>query len=84
MFIFFYLGSRYLSRNRTQEEEQPKYGGYTSRFLNKSKSSAAVSPDEDSDKNGRKYTGSIDDDSKYPSGRSRWVIAEITLLLKAL
>lgn len=66
--------SRYLNRNK--EEEQPKYGGYTSRFLNKSKSTAAVSPDEDADKPTfptRKYsTSGLDDDGKYTSTRSRY------------
>ncbi|KAL0268206.1 UNVERIFIED_CONTAM: hypothetical protein PYX00_010235 [Menopon gallinae] len=66
--------SRYLNRNK--EEEQPKYGGYTSRFLNKSKSTAAVSPDEEADKPtfpARKYsTSGIDDDGKYSSTRSRY------------
>ena len=79
-------GSRYLNRSRTatQEEEQPKYGGYTSRFLNKSKSTAAVSPDEDSDRPGsRKYSASsIDDDSKYPSGRSRYVHSKVFIKAK--
>ncbi|KAK6618373.1 hypothetical protein RUM44_002825 [Polyplax serrata] len=61
---------RFLSRNR-QTQEEPKFGGYTSRFLNKSKSSAAVSPDEDSDRPGsRKFsiTGA-DDEAKYSNGR---------------
>ncbi|XP_046390185.1 RING finger protein nhl-1 isoform X2 [Ischnura elegans] len=57
--------SKYLS-GRTREEETPasRYGssGYTSRFLNKSKSSAALSPEEDE---GGRY------EDKYPSGRSR-------------
>ncbi|XP_049958896.1 RING finger protein nhl-1 isoform X1 [Schistocerca serialis cubense] len=81
-------GSKYLSRGRAaqQEDDTPssRYGssGYTSRFLNKSKSSAALSPEEDSDS--RKYgagsssstasaaAGADDSSSRYPSGRSRY------------
>lgn len=65
--------SRY-GRSRTstaaQEDEPPKYG-YTSRFLNKSKSSAAIPPEEDD----TRYGSSFDEtDSKYPSsGRSRYM-----------
>lgn len=53
-----------------QDDEPPRYG-YTSRFLNKSKSSAAIPPEEDD----HKYTSSLgdDSDSKYPSGRSRYM-----------
>lgn len=66
------------SRSRTsgavhEEEPSSRYGGYTSRFLNKSKSSAAVPPDEDD--HSTKYGSSAADDneSKYPSGRSRYM-----------
>ncbi|XP_066997579.1 RING finger protein nhl-1 isoform X3 [Anabrus simplex] len=73
-------GSKYLGRSRAaqQEEETPsRYGssGYTSRFLNKSKSTAALSPEEDSDSR-NKYspsnTATEDSSSRYPSGRSRY------------
>jgi tripartite motif-containing protein 71 len=53
-----------------QDEEPPRYG-YTSRFLNKSKSSAAIPPDEEDHKYGS--TLGDDSDSKYPSGRSRYM-----------
>ncbi|XP_044734626.1 RING finger protein nhl-1 [Chrysoperla carnea] len=61
------------SRTTVQEEEPPsRYGssGYTSRFLNKSKSSAAVPPEEED-----KYSSASrdDEDSRYPSGRSRYM-----------
>lgn len=59
------------SRTRPTHEDEPKYG-YTSRFLNKSKSSALVPDDEDHSKYGT--TAHNDDaDSKYPSGRSRYM-----------
>ncbi|XP_017784804.1 PREDICTED: RING finger protein nhl-1 [Nicrophorus vespilloides] len=60
--------SKYSTRTRqpAPEEEPPKYG-YTSRFLNKSKSTAAVQPEEDD-----KYS-SLDDESKYPTSRSRYM-----------
>lgn len=66
------------TRSRTSgavhEEEHPssRYG-YTSRFLNKSKSSAAVPPEEE--ENSSRYGSSLGDDneSKYPSGRSRYM-----------
>ncbi|XP_021928085.1 RING finger protein nhl-1 isoform X2 [Zootermopsis nevadensis] len=71
-------GSKYLSRSRgsVDEDSSPpsRYGsgsGYTSRFLNKSKSSAVMSPDEEADSGGKKYSTG-DDASKYPSGRSRY------------
>lgn len=64
--------SRY-TRSRTSykptEEEPPKYG-YTSRFLNKSKSSAAIPPEDDEH---TRYSNKGEDDSKYPSGRSRYM-----------
>ncbi|XP_071445797.1 RING finger protein nhl-1 [Hetaerina americana] len=67
-------GSKYLSRTRAApEEEAPssRYGsGYTSRFLNKSKSSAALSPEEDEGGSSR-YSTNTSVDDKYPSGRSR-------------
>lgn len=64
------------SRSRTSgavhEEEPTSRYGYTSRFLNKSKSSAAVPPEEE--EHGR-YGSTVGDDteSKYPSGRSRYM-----------
>ncbi|KAF4518139.1 hypothetical protein B566_EDAN008841 [Ephemera danica] len=68
--------SKYGSRARQEPEEEPssRYSGYTSRFLNRSKSSAAISPeDEDGPTGGnlsttRKYST----EDKYPSGRSRY------------
>ncbi|XP_069677911.1 RING finger protein nhl-1 isoform X3 [Periplaneta americana] len=77
-------GNKYLNRTRgsVDEDSSSRYGsgsGYTSRFLNKSKSSAAMSPDEGEDSGGRKYSSTAttagtttDDSSKYPSGRSRY------------
>lgn len=60
--------SKYTSRVRpTVQEDEPRYG-YTSRFLNKSKSSAIVPPDEEEHS---RY--GEDSDSKYPSGRSRYM-----------
>ncbi|XP_060529556.1 RING finger protein nhl-1 isoform X2 [Cylas formicarius] len=67
--------NRYGGRRRTTtaHEEEPSRYGYTSRFLNKSKSSAAIAQDED-DYN-PKYGSSAnnDEESKYPSGRSRYM-----------
>lgn len=65
--------SRYTRRSSAathDDEPSPRYG-YTSRFLNKSKSSAAIPPDEDD--HPRYGSTAIDDDSKYPSGRSRYM-----------
>lgn len=71
-------GSKYLTRSRGSIDDDhtssSRYGsgsGYTSRFLNKSKSAAGVSPDEEADSGGRKYSAT-DESSKYPSGRSRY------------
>lgn len=71
-------GSKYLNRSRGSVDEDnttsSRYGsgsGYTSRFLNKSKSSAGMSPDEEADSGGKKYS-TTDDSNKYPSGRSRY------------
>lgn len=61
---------KYSRSKPVQEEEPPKYG-YTSRFLNKSKSSATIPPDEEDHKYGA--TQAEDSDSKYPSGRSRYM-----------
>lgn len=64
--------NRYTRTRPTTQEEEPKYG-YTSRFLNKSKSSALVQPDEDDH---LKYGSTVhndDVDSKYPTGRSRYM-----------
>lgn len=62
---------RYGGRRRPNpvEDDSSRYG-YTSRFLNKSKSSAAIPP-EDDDIPTSKYGN--DDDSKYSSGRSRYM-----------
>lgn len=72
-------GSKYLNRSRGAVDEDnttsPRYGsgsGYTSRFLNKSKSSAVMSPDEEADSGGKKYSTADDSTNKYPSGRSRY------------
>ncbi|KAI4468896.1 e3 ubiquitin-protein ligase nhlrc1-related [Holotrichia oblita] len=56
-----------------QDEEPPRYG-YTSRFLNKSRSSAAVPPEDDEPPSRYGSSNVPDDsDSKYPSGRSRYM-----------
>lgn len=64
------------SRSRTsgavQEEEPSSRYGYTSRFLNKSKSSAAVPPEDESPSKYGSTTYGDDSESKYPSGRSRY------------
>ncbi|XP_075237068.1 tripartite motif containing protein thin isoform X2 [Lycorma delicatula] len=66
-------GSSYLNRNRNEPEadSSSRYGssGFTSRFLNKSKSTAAVSPDEEEP--ARRYANS-NDDGRYTSARSRY------------
>ncbi|XP_066146292.1 RING finger protein nhl-1 isoform X1 [Euwallacea fornicatus] len=63
---------RYGGRRRTNttsvEDESPRYG-YTSRFLNKSKSSAAIAPEEE---DANKYSTN-DEENKYPSSRSRYL-----------
>lgn len=68
--------SRYTRRTSAattaHDDEPPSRYGYTSRFLNKSKSSAAIPPDED-DHLSRYGSSAVDDDSKYPSGRSRYM-----------
>ncbi|XP_046678340.1 RING finger protein nhl-1 isoform X2 [Homalodisca vitripennis] len=73
-------GSSYLRSRAAAAEPEPetttssRYGssGFQSRFLNKSKSSAAVSPEEEAPE--RKFTSSsTTDDSRYPStSRSRY------------
>lgn len=60
------------SRTRPTQEEEPRYG-YTSRFLNKSKSSALVQPEEEEHSKYGTSTLTDDVDSKYPSGRSRYM-----------
>ncbi|XP_065341578.1 RING finger protein nhl-1 isoform X1 [Cloeon dipterum] len=62
---------------RKQEEETPssRYGssGYTSRFLNRSKSTAALSPeDEDGPSGGSLASRKYSTEDKYGSGRSRY------------
>ncbi|KAF7273917.1 hypothetical protein GWI33_013397 [Rhynchophorus ferrugineus] len=67
--------NRYGGRRRTTatDDEPPRYG-YTSRFLNKSKSSAAIAQDEDDYSPRLSATSTLnDDDSKYPSNRSRYM-----------
>lgn len=59
------------SRSKPAQDEEPHKYGYTSRFLNKSKSSATIPPDEEDYKYGS--TPAEDSDSKYPSGRSRYM-----------
>lgn len=57
----------------TEEESPPSRYGYTSRFLNKSRSSAAVQP-PDEDESPSRYGGQQEDnESKYPTGRSRYM-----------
>nr|CAI5832426.1 unnamed protein product [Callosobruchus analis] len=51
------------------EDDHSRYG-YTSRFLNKSKSSAAIPP-EDEDLHTSRYSAA--DEDKYPSNRSRYM-----------
>ncbi|XP_074026267.1 tripartite motif containing protein thin [Leptinotarsa decemlineata] len=64
------------TRSRTSavtEDEPPRYG-YTSRFLNKSKSSVAIPPEEDDHHTSKYNSSAVDDDNKYPSsGRSRYM-----------
>ncbi|CAH1104282.1 unnamed protein product [Psylliodes chrysocephalus] len=59
------------TRNTTVTEEEPPKYGYTSRFLNKSKSSAAIPPEEED--HSSRYSSAADDDSKYPTSRSRYM-----------
>lgn len=71
-----YTRSRYTPKEESrytkkEEDETPKYG-YTSRFLNKSRSSAAI-PDDDDSHTSSRYTTPTDDDNKYTSGRSRYM-----------
>uniref|UniRef100_A0A1B6E225 RING-type domain-containing protein n=1 Tax=Clastoptera arizonana TaxID=38151 RepID=A0A1B6E225_9HEMI len=70
--------SSYFGRTRaTAPEPEPEHtnsrysGGFTSRFLNKSKSSAAVSPEEEEPQ--RKFSNAgKEEESAYPSTRSRF------------
>lgn len=63
---------KYTRTRPTTTTEEPSYS-YTSRFLNKSKSSAAIPP-EDDDYSSRYGSSAADDESKYPaSGRSRYM-----------
>ncbi|CAH1996689.1 unnamed protein product [Acanthoscelides obtectus] len=55
--------------SKPREDDHPRYG-YTSRFLNKSKSSAAIPP-EDEDLHTSRY--STADEDKYPTNRSRYM-----------
>ncbi|CAH1153845.1 unnamed protein product [Phaedon cochleariae] len=56
------------SRTSAVADEEPSRYGYTSRFLNKSKSSAAIAAEDDD------HSRYGDEDSKYPSsGRSRYM-----------
>ena len=64
--------SRYGRRTSAVQDDEPPRYGYTSRFLNKSKSSAALQPEEEDHRYGS--TLADDSDSKYPSsGRSRYM-----------
>lgn len=61
-------------RPTVQEEESPsRYGGYTSRFLNKSRSTATVQPDDEEPVRYGSSNVPDDTDTKYPSGRSRYM-----------
>ena len=66
--------TNYRRRNTpVHEEESPSRYGYTSRFLNKSKSSGTVPPeDEDTPKYGS-TTAADESESKYPTSRSRYM-----------
>lgn len=64
--------SKYTRTRPTAQEEEPRYG-YTSRFLNKSKSSALVQPDEEEHSKYGSSTHNDDSDSKYPTSRSRYM-----------
>ncbi|XP_065560345.1 RING finger protein nhl-1-like isoform X2 [Artemia franciscana] len=79
------LTSKYLNRSRANLDDDTSastYGssrysgsGYRSRFLNRSRSSAAIAQDEDGDeepKSPSQTVPSIPSDEKYPSGRSRY------------
>ncbi|KAG5890632.1 hypothetical protein JTB14_020336 [Gonioctena quinquepunctata] len=62
------------SRTTAVAEEEPARYGYTSRFLNKSKSSAAIPPEDDDSYSSKYSSSAADDDNKYPaSGRSRYM-----------
>lgn len=74
-----YTRSRYTPKEETkyakkEEDETPKYG-YTSRFLNKSRSSANIPPDDDDihTHTSSRYAAPAEDESKYSSGRSRYM-----------
>ncbi|RZB39507.1 RING finger protein nhl-1 [Asbolus verrucosus] len=66
-----YGRSRTGTTSSTVQDEEPARYGYTSRFLNKSKSTATLQPDEEEHKYGS--TLGEDSDSKYPTGRSRYM-----------
>lgn len=51
-------------------------GGFQSRFLNKSKSTAAVSPEDEVPE--RKFSSAGTEDSRYPSGRSRYSALKVS------
>lgn len=62
--------SRYPTKK--EEEETPRYD-YTSRFLNKSRSTANIPPKDNDTHTSSRYGAPADDDSKYSSGRSRYM-----------
>ncbi|KAJ8937025.1 hypothetical protein NQ314_012107 [Rhamnusium bicolor] len=65
------------TRSRTSTtvtDDEPSRYGYTSRFLNKSKSSAAIQPEDEDHHTSRYSSAAADEESKYPaSGRSRYM-----------
>lgn len=62
-----YSRSRYTPKK--EEEETPRYGGYTSRFLNKSRSSANIQPDDEETHTSSRYGTPKEDENKYSSGK---------------
>ncbi|KAJ8971386.1 hypothetical protein NQ317_006954 [Molorchus minor] len=66
--------SRYTRSRPTVADDEPSRYGYTSRFLNKSKSTAAIPPEDDDHVSSTRYSSTADDENKYPaSGRSRYM-----------
>ncbi|KAJ8913837.1 hypothetical protein NQ315_003746 [Exocentrus adspersus] len=62
------------TRSTTAADEEPPRYGYTSRFLNKSKSSAVIPPEEEDHHSSRYSSAAAEEDNKYPSsGRSRYM-----------
>lgn len=62
------------TRPTSTTEEEPSRYGYTSRFLNKSKSSAVIPPEEEDHHTSRYGSAATEEEPKYPSsGRSRYM-----------